>query len=85
MSKLATFTLFAYAATSAAVADELTFDNKFQWPAEMRFDPLKVPAPPLPPPSLVDQLADTYQKMPVRPAYVPSSRGGFGLQFHKAF
>ena len=85
MSRLATFTLFAYAATSAALADELTFDNKFQWPADMRFDPLKVQAPPPPTPTLAEQLAKTYQDLAVRPAYVPSSRGGFGLQFHRAF
>jgi hypothetical protein len=85
MSRLATFTLFAYAATSAALADELTFDNKFQWPADMRFDPLKVPPPPAPTPTLVEQIAKTYQSMPLRPAYVPESRGGFGLQLHLAF
>ena len=85
MSRLATFTLFAYAATSAAFADELTFDNRFQWPQDMRFDPLKLPPPPLPTPTLADQIANTYQGMTLRPAYVPSSRGGFGLQFHRAF
>jgi hypothetical protein len=89
MLKMAAFTVvIAFSATSTALADELTIANKFQWPAEMRFDPLKLAAPSLPPPSVVDQMVSTYQNMPVRPTYMPASEnrhGSFSLQFRRAF
>jgi hypothetical protein len=89
MLKMAAFTVaIAFTASSTARADELTIVNKFQWPAEMRFDPLKLATPSLPPPSVVDQMVSTYQDMPLRPTYVPASEnrhGSFSLQFRRAF
>jgi hypothetical protein len=78
-----------FQATGAAFADDLTPDNEFQWPTDTRFEPLKPPALASPPPTVVDQIVNTYEKMPVRPAYLPASNanghGGFGLQFHRVF
>jgi hypothetical protein len=90
MLKMAAFTVaIAFTASSAARADELTIVNKFQWPVEMRFDPIKLAAPSLPPPSLGDQMVSAYQNMPLRPTYVPASdanaHGAFSLQFRRAF
>jgi hypothetical protein len=89
MLKMAAFTVVVgVSATGTAFADELTFENRFQWPTEMRFDPLKLAAPWLPPPSLGDQIVSTYQTMPVRPTYMPASEnrhGAFSLQFRRAF
>ena len=90
MLKMAAFTVVvAVTATGTAFANELTIENKFQWPTEMHFEPLKLAAPWLPPPSLGDQIVSTYQNMPLRPTYTPASdanaHGAFSLQFRRAF
>jgi hypothetical protein len=90
MLKMAAFTVvIGVTAAGTAFADQLTIDNGFQWPTDMRFDPLKLAPPWLPPPSLGDQMVHTYQNMPLRPTYMPASdangHGAFSLQFRRAF